>query len=242
MPVENIYSFSYDETKEVNMQVGIIDDERADRVRITQIVKNALKDCTVSVYETAEEVIRNDIDFDLLLVDINLGKENGIDAVEMLETRALCIVYMTAVESMVRHAYGYHVAGYLFKSMDDSVLEKELKQIAERYLSAFITLCTSNGSLKIRQNQITWISAYRREILCHLKGGRVITLKNTTLKGCASLLDPKSFLMINRSEMINLMYISSIEDQKITMMDGTVVFTSRRMQPVTEKAWIRRFV
>lgn len=224
------------------MRIAIIDDVKADQTRLMHIINACFDHISLFVYENAADAMKGDLEYDLVLLDIKLGEESGIDAARLLETRASCIVYVTAAENRVRDAFGYHVAGYLFKSMSDAQLIEELKRIDETYLSLFITLHTVHGDIRVRQNQIVYITAFKREVTCYFRDQRKVLLKNMTLKKCMELLDKRYFMLINRSDIVNLLFITAIEDQKIILKDGIELYASRRAQSEVEKEWIRRFV
>lgn len=224
------------------MRIAIIDDVKADQTRLMHVVHACFDHISLFVYENAEDAMNADLDYDLVLLDISLSGSSGIDAAKILETRASCIVYITAAENRVRDAFGYHVAGYLFKSMSDEELISELKRIDETYLSLFVTLQTANGEMRVRQNQILYITAFKREVTCYFRDHKKVQLKGMTLRKCMDLLDERYFMLINRSDIVNVIYITAIEDQKIILKDGIELYASRRAQSEVEKVWIRRFV
>jgi DNA-binding LytR/AlgR family response regulator len=224
------------------MHIGVIDDNSLDRNRIQMLLTKAFDGISVSMFSCVKDAVKSTEHFDLVMLDIDLGNEDGIKAVSQLDAFTSCVVYITALENRVRDAYGWHVAGYLFKGMDDETLISELKQIEKKYLSSLIDLETVHGRTMVNQREIMYVSAFGKDVFCTFRGERKIQLKNTTLKMCTQIFDNDSFLMINRSELVNLNYISSIDKKRITLVGGAVLYASRRALPAVAKAWIRRFI
>lgn len=201
------------------MHIGVIDDNSLDQNRIQKLLTAAFDGSSISMFSCVKDAVTSAEHFDLVMLDIDLGNENGIHAVSQLDGCTSCVVYITALENRVRDAYGWHVAGYLFKGMDDETLVSELKQIEKKYLSSLVVLETFHGRTMVNQREIMYVSAFGKNVFCTFRGERKIQLKNTPLKMCARILDSDLFLMINRSDLVNLNYISSIDKNKITLVE-----------------------
>ena len=98
------------------LQIGIVDDEQIYREKHYDIVIEALKkygfDAKVECYEKVIEVSQ---ELDILFLDIELGKESGIQLArkfDSLKSKTI-IVFVTSHDKYVMDSFGLNIYKYI---------------------------------------------------------------------------------------------------------------------------------
>jgi len=187
---------------------------------------------------------------DLLLLDIQMPKLDGFEVVELLE-RDLPIIFITAHDAHALRAFDVHAVDYLLKPYSAERLGEALDRARDRIGRGDASLSLDElmsdarpdgGDLErilvrdgsdvrvIPAEAVDYIEAQDDAVAihvggeCHLKAQRLATL--------GERLDPKRFIRVHRSFILNIDRLRSIElyakDSRIAILeDGTKVPVSR---------------
>lgn len=117
------------------IKIAITDDHEMVLQGVTTMMENTSEVCFVGSYRTAEETLGNigkDMP-DVLLLDLNLPDQNGIDLAKILLKKYsdLKIIALTNFESisLVKRSLKVGFHGYLLKNTDKMELMKALKTV-----------------------------------------------------------------------------------------------------------------
>jgi RNA polymerase sigma factor (sigma-70 family) len=162
--------------------VGIIEDQKDTREMLASLINGSDGFACGAVYNNAEDAIRElpDISPDVVLVDIHLPEQSGIDCVRQLKTvcRKSFFVMCTSLEdtSSIFSALEAGACGYLLKSTPSSRI---LEAITDVYnggspMSSSIArkVVASFEQHNIQKNiELQKLTEREREILKHLSKG-----------------------------------------------------------------------
>lgn len=166
--------------------------------------------------------IERGVRFDILLLDILMPGENGIDAAAEIRSydSDIKIIFLTsspefAVQSYTVGAYFYQlkpIGAESFYRLMDSVLATCEKEQA----GSLILRCKS-GITRVELNRLEYCEVIHRTLLFHLADGK--TLESIgTLDELAGRLEPYgNFLRAHRSYLINLDYVRQLSTRAVTM-------------------------
>ena len=130
-----------------------------------------------------------------------------------------------------RQAYMIHVFNgaldFIVKPADQAsinyVLDKAMKRL-EGVSNAAFALKTSDGIVSLSTNDIIYVEVFDHNLVYHTTKG------NYDIRGRLSdvmkRLDPKRFIMCNRSYVVNLRYVSNINNDFL-VVDGTQISISK---------------
>lgn len=116
------------------LKVIIIDDEENVREALEQLIQLYHSDIIVSAscssISTAILAIKEHQP-DILLLDIEIGTENGFDIFKHFPTPEFRVVFVTAYEQYAAQAFRFAALDYLLKPVDPDLLSEALKKTAD---------------------------------------------------------------------------------------------------------------
>lgn len=224
----------------------LADDEVLARQKVRQLLKEFPDVEIVGECSTANETI----DLvrltcpDLLFLDVCMPDMDGFDAVSALSSNAGCklphIVFVTANDKWAVRAFEFHALDFLLKpftaerlqaavqrareSLESSrhrVTDKTLIRESERYTTRMVF--KSRGRiLFLSVEDIRWIEAEENYVRLHTS--EQSHLLRETIGRLERRLDPKSFLRVHRSSIVNLHYVKEVKNEADG--DASVMLTS----------------
>jgi two-component system, LytTR family, response regulator len=242
------------------MNILIVDDEPLARERIRELLKREADVESVREAESgasAVESIRSHPP-DVVFLDIQMPEADGFQVLEKLGpdgvSRIPAIVFVTAYDQYAVRAFEFHALDYLLKPFDrerfGEALQRARTKISNRRGqdsdSRILDVLKNVGS---RSEYIEWLSIKRDERIKLFKtediqwieaqGNYVsIRFKETsellreTMDNIESQLNPRTFVRIHRSAIINVNCISELQvwrrgEYRVVMRDGKALTLSR---------------
>lgn len=218
------------------MRIAICDDEKAQRQLITKYLDEwAKKQCllleAVSFCDAESFLFQweEDKDFDLLILDIEMGQLNGMELAIKLrgEGEQIPILFITGYETYM--AQGYEVAAlhYLLKPINKDKLFEVLQRLQQvQKNEEKILLQIEEGVLSIVPSEIWYIEASGH--YCTLTTATSNYALRHSISEIKSLLEKeKAIIPTHRSYLVNLQHVSSIVQGEIVMDNGTRIPVSR---------------
>jgi len=193
----------------------------------------------------------SDLKPDLLFLDVQMPKLDGFEVLELVDTH-LAVVFVTAYDQYATKAFDAAAVDYLLKPFDLPRFETALHRVRQRLaLPPTTTLAPAelrNAALPpgryaerivIRDGarvhivpvaQIDYVEAQDDYLAFHSAGKS--NLKQQTISSLEESLDPKQFVRVHRSFVVNLDRIRKIEaytkDTRIAILtDGAKIPISR---------------
>ena len=195
------------------MQIAICDDIKECRETLYVYSKEffAQKYIETEIYNFAsgEELMANShTQFDIILLDIELGDSNGIRlAKEILRThKNTVIIIVTSYNHYLDDAMDLHVLRFLTKPITQervfSALSRALAEMEEQII--YIPLL-NNTILQLHVNEIVYLEAHLKRVLIYTTKGMYETRK--PLKEIRTLLPSGAFGIPHASFIVNLHFI-----------------------------------
>ncbi len=195
---------------------------------------------------------------DLVFLDIQMPKLTGFEVLELLESD-VAVIFATAYDQYALEAFEVHAVDYLLKPFSKDRLDQAISRVASRMGSGgdqnIAGLMSDERSRRspaervlvrdgsrvhvIPVERIDYIEA--QDDYVSIKSSGQTYLKQDTMAVMESLLDPRSFVRIHRSYILNLDRLSRIEllakDSRVAVLsDGTELPVSRsgyaRLKPL----------
>lgn len=192
---------------------------------------------------------------DVLFLDVQMPELTGFDVLaRRLPGPAPLVVFATAYDRYAIEAFRHHAADYLLKPYDHERFASTLAHVKARHraraaeetqhrLTALLDAVQSPPAYLeqiavrradridlVRVDDVDWIQAEGNYVLLHAGGAR--HLVRETLSRVVARLDPRRFLRIHRSTVVNLarvasLYPASHGDYTVVLADGTQLAMSR---------------
>lgn len=223
----------------------VIDDEAKGRSSLIKLLALVCPNVqVVADFGDPEEVLRSisAIEFDLLLLDINMPGKNGFELLDVLKPFSFQVVFITAHSEYAVQAFKYSAVDYLLKPVDPDELVLAINKIAGQITEHIRQDKTAQVDMLLEQMSSASKNELRKIVLssqeglslepidsilyCESQGSYSLfhfqekrnMLVSRPLGDFEELLTPYNFFRIHRQYLINMRHI-----QKVLRMDGGYV-------------------
>jgi two-component system, LytTR family, response regulator len=206
---------------------------------------------------------------DLVFLDVQMPDMDGFEVLERLETDSPpAIIFVTAYDKYALRAFDVHALDYLLKPFDDERFEETLEHVCKQikrnrienlsgklaglladYNKASKTgkpnayqkrlVIRSTGKISfIEVEEIEWIEAEGSYVSLHT-GARAHLMRGT-LKKLEKTLDPRRFVRIHRSAIVNISFVRELKpyfhgEYVVILKNGKKLKLSRSYRESVEK-------
>ncbi len=232
------------------IKLAICDDEQIQIDNLNKLVCSWAKEFNLRVntthYTSAESFLfcyEEEKNFDILLLDIEMGEVNGVELAKRIrkDNERIQIIFITAFADFIAEGYDVSALHYLMKPVSKEKLFEVLNKAVERIKRQDKPLLTDN--IKINPSEIAYIEAFARS--CEIKlisGERVTSMaKISTLEGELNGDFCGEFIRCHRSYIVGIRHIKQITKTELLLDSGDVLPLSRRLYVDVNKAFISFF-
>jgi two-component system LytT family response regulator len=248
-----------------DISVLIVDDEPLARDRVRELLNGADDIEIIGEAANGEEaltMIAGEAP-DLVFLDIQMPGLDGFGLLRALAPEDIpTVIFVTAFDQYAMQAFDAHAIDYLLKPFDRErfqialgrarevmrgraagTLDDRLASLLEdlkpgpKFLER-ILIKTGGRVLLVKTEDIDWIEAAGNYLRLHV--GRDRHLLRETMAGIEQQLDPKTFVRIHRSTIVNLERITTFEpalhgDYNVTLEDGRTLTLTRTYRSAVEQ-------
>lgn len=228
------------------MKIAIVDDEISilcDLKRnIEKYYKNKVElDLFTSTKELNKLIANANFDYDVLIIDIQLKEENGIDFAYMIQQKFsnIKILFLTGYNDKYSQKIFIRTNpfGYITKPVDYSILFYHLSRIMNDTDEFEILRLRSNKTdIELNLKKIMYFESDKRKIIIHSVNGSVDTYAK--MKTISEQL-PNRFIETHKSYIVNLDYIKLIEKQTVILYNGKSIPISKRCYKSVRENYFR---
>jgi len=235
----------------------IVDDESLARERIRNMLASDPQIEIISECGNGQDAIEA-IQLhspDLVFLDVEMPGIDGFSVLDALpRERIPTIVFVTAYDQYAVRAFEVYALDYLLKPFDQERFDKALDrakaqlfsqrsdELSERILSALEEIKTRPVHLErlvikmnghvffIKADEIDWLEAEGNYVRLH--AGKESYLLRDTISALESQLDPKKFIRVHRSAIVNIDRITELQpwfhgEYRIILSEGVQLTLSR---------------
>lgn len=215
-------------------KIAICDDVGADRQYVSDMVKSwadyAGHTVHTDTFSSAESFLfhyAEESDYDILLLDIEMGAMDGVTMAKQLrkENDTVQIVFTTGYSDYISEGYEVAALHYLVKPVKKEKLFSVLDRAAEKLLRNERVLNFEVGGEMVRVPiyQIRYAEVFGNYVTVHAASDIHIKM---TLGELEKQLDDR-FYRVGRSAVVNLTQISRVTRTEIVLADGMKVLLPR---------------
>lgn len=228
------------------MVIGIIEDDSYFLNILNDKVKKVIQEndiiLTYNNFKSFDDVLNDKKqEFDLLLLDIELGKNNGIDlALKVNEiTPYTQIIYITAYMQYVSDVYQSKHTYFINKENLDKYFPIAINQAIENInhlKSQYLYISWNKQKNEVYQKDIIYIERKSRVSYVYTKK----EVYKTSLKiNELILLLNDSFCICHKSFIVHMDYIKDINHNSVQLMNQQIIPISRSQKEVFKKLYNR---
>lgn len=215
------------------MRIAVLEDSLIQQKRIRNLLDLNHRLC---FFCTVEEYMESNFYLDLLLLDIELGSQNGIEFIKKHPDKQRFIVYVSSHSESMADTFDTNVLGFVTKNRIEEALVKKVNQVENRiHQLEKIELNLPYETRYVYRDDILYFKI-ENGVFVLLKDGTKLSLVNETLKEIEVTLSD-SFARVNNNVLINFSKVDhlDVKNHKIIMIDGTIISVSvRRWKKVKE--------
>lgn len=228
----------------------LIDDERLAREELKSLLKEYHEIEIIDEAKHGEEGIQKikELKPDLIFLDINMPGINGFDMIKQLEEIPR-VIFVTAYDEYALKAFEVNALDYILKPVDPERLREAIQKLTteddfvssqqavisrkERVLSVKDRVFIKDGEKCwfVELSKVRMLESDGNYVKVYFDNFRPLILRS--LNSFEDRLDPEQFFRANRKYIINLQWVSSIENWfngglQVELREGEKVEISRR--------------
>lgn len=247
----------------MTLRTMIADDEPLARERLRMLLASDPEIDVVAECRNGSEVVQSlkAAKTDLLFLDIRMPGRDGFEVIEAIGPASMPItVFVTAHNEHAVNAFEVHALDYLVKPIERKRLEQTLARVKERVQlqeafavreqissaveairqvashperpQRFLTKSGNTASV-VAVSDIEWIEAADYYVCLHAGGKR--HLLRESIRALETKLDPKKFIRVHRSAIVNLDHVREIH--RDGQSEGWVLLSTGARVRLNRNGW-----
>ncbi|MCR2044888.1 LytR/AlgR family response regulator transcription factor [Anaerosalibacter massiliensis] len=232
------------------INVAICEDEKIHVELLEKYVANWAKErnmkVRIEVFYSAESFNFNwimDKRYDILLLDIQMPGQNGIELAKTIRKKdnIINIIFITALSDYIGEGYNVEAINYLIKPIEEKKLYECLDRAVARVpkLEKIILIKDQGEIHRLVQDEIIYIESFGHDLEINTTNEKYITRKSLSIM--EKELDEDIFIRCHRSYIAGLKHIKRISKNELELDNGDIIPISRRQYSKTNMAFIKYF-
>lgn len=220
-----------------DFKIAICDDIQEEIDIVEKYLKKILEDkkltSDIHRFNSSEELLSEEIsDFDLFILDVEMGKINGMDAAKEIRRRGIKseIVFVTGFIEYIQEGYKVNAYRYILKPLKFDDIKECMDGCIEEMLNRkkrFIVISYKGAIEKINLDDINYIDVIKKSITVHTKE-RNISYSGNSIEKLEEELSKQRFFRCHKSYLVNMMKIEKIEKESLYVAGETIPLSRHR--------------
>jgi len=212
------------------LQIALCDDnidELSNMVQLIDLYRTSKHlSCEHAVFPNGFEMIsalEKGKRFDIYCLDIIMPGFTGIDVAKEIRgfDKTAQILFFTSSPEFALESYSVKAINYILKPISKEKLfftfDELLEQIKTKKEEDAVIVKSNAGIQKILISNLVFAEVIGRNVLYHLRSGKVIECTEPFSSVCDNLLKYGCFIKPHRSYLVNMQYVDTIENHQITL-------------------------
>lgn len=212
------------------LQLAVCDDNIKELSNMVQLINQYRAEknfnCEYAVFPNGFELISSlekGKRFDIYCLDIIMPGFTGIDVAKEIRNfdKTAPILFFTSSPEFALESYSVKAINYILKPISKEKLfftfDELLDQMKVKREEDAIIVKSNEGIQKILISNLVFSEVIGRNVLYHLRSGKVIECTESFSPVCNKLEIYGCFIRPHRSYLVNMQYIDTIENHQITL-------------------------
>ena len=215
------------------MRCYIIDDQEHVLTGLSQLVNNTpgleLVDVESDPVIALNNILTGKVKVDIVFVDVHMPDLNGVDLARSIQGKA-CIIFITGDPDFALDAFDIGAVDYLLKPISTVHFLRAIERARERMTIRLNPIVPETDQIYVRTNsrltrvfinELMWVQGNNKYVNLYFNNAKPWLMVSNTLSHLESILPSGAFMRIHKSHIINLSYVLSISNNKVTLKDKT---------------------
>ena len=217
------------------MNLAIVEDNRLDAEILESLIREYFlqenSKVDIQTFSSAEDFFASwPMDLDILFLDIQMDKMNGIDAAKKIrETdERVVLIFVTNNTQYSLAGYAVEALDYIVKPMSIDLLQRILTRAIRRLGYSdrnYLTIHNKDGIFIVNPVDIQYIEFEQRKVIIHTANGPITYLQ--TLKFMEEQL-PDTFFRCHSAFLVNLSAVQSVQGANVIVAGETIPISKHR--------------
>lgn len=225
------------------MNLCVLDDDVACAMHTKQMVEEYFdrKEIEINRFDLFDHgagLLCSKTSYDVLFLDIEVGKENGIDIAKELRKQYpdMIIIVITSYLKYSMEGYKIQAARYLLKPVAKDLLFSELDEVLAVYdHGSYLIARDGTTSRRIKRSDIFYIESYGRKVCIHTQSEACISKES--FHEWKEQLDASMFIECYKGILVHVRQIKMIQKETIELENGQILPLARRRIDDVSKSW-----
>lgn len=217
------------------IRIGIVEDDPASAALLVEHLRRYEREhgeeFRVSAFPDGADIVASyRPDFDILLLDVEMPRLDGLSAASQIRLvdPDVVIIFIT---NMTQHAIkGYEVdaLSYVLKPVPYFAFAQEIKRSVARLRrrsADYLLLTVDGGLVRVATDDIVFLESAKHRTTVHTVDGRHSVVG--PLKALEAQLEGKSFFRSNSGYLVNLRHVLGVQGSSCLMVGGHDLLVSR---------------
>lgn len=224
------------------MQIAVCDDEKEIRDMFAEKIGRLYPKAELSLYQSGEELLLSEKEPDILLLDIQMPRKNGMETAKELrrKNKKAIIIFVTGLEDFVFQAFDVGAFHYLVKPFDDrkftEVLQNAVEQSEDRKKlegagrkgeRPSLMITTGGKHITVNLEDIVYAEVFDRKVILHTMDADI------EYYGKMKELEEKAgdeFYRTHRSFLVNFGFIKKYDATTVYLKKGQALMAKQNYQ------------
>lgn len=218
------------------LHIAICDDNIDELSNIVQLInlyrteKNL--NCEYAAFPNGFELmdtLKKGKHFDIFLLDIIMPGFMGIEVAKEVRTfdKTAPIIFFTSSPEFALQSYSVKAINYVLKPISKEkffiTFDELLNQLNIEKKEDVLIVKSTEGIQKILLSTLVYVEVVGRNVYYYLLSGKVVKCLEPFTLVCEKLLKYNYFLKTHRSYLVNMRYIDTIDNKRITLQTSSIV-------------------
>ena len=205
--------------------IAIVEDEAEFRNQLTEYLEQYQKEHQVefkiTVFTDGAEILQDyQAVYDIVLLDIEMPKVNGMDAAKQIRAQDenVVLMFITNMASYAIHGYEVGALDFVMKPITyytfSMKLTRALKRAKQQEQKALL-LPVADGVKKLELNEIFFVEGQSRMLYYHTADGDYVV--KGTMQSAESSLAQYPFAKCNHWYLVNLMHVKEVRKNTVVV-------------------------
>lgn len=186
----------------------------------------------------------DDKDYNLLVLDIEMGEINGLELARKIRSqdKDIPIMFITGYDEYMQYGYDVSALHYLIKPVNKERLFLALNKLTERGKeeAKSLILNAENEVRRIPVNNILYVEAAGHSSIMHTVD-EVILLKESFGEVERQVLSIGEMMKCHRAYLVNLRFVSVVQNSNLILDNGEMLPIARNRKKDVQQEFLRYY-
>ncbi len=170
-------------------------------------------------------------DLDIVFMDIDMPMMSGMEAARSLRKidNHVMLIFVTALARFALNGYEVDAYDFIVKPVQEnffnSKMSRALKKLSAEQRTRLL-IRSGDKTIRVYTDEVVYVDIYNHVLSFHTENNGVISTRGT-MKDVQESLDSSTFVMCNKSCVVNMRHIQMISGDEVVMSSGERLSVSR---------------